>query len=150
MSASSAWGSKGFKVVTAICDGCAWKVMLWDLRAFWQLELETLSHFCPLSGAALILEKPLGTSGCSVKSGHHEPAGHTTATQLDHQKTVPRSLPAICAPAKGKKKKKNYHKRRDTESEGKNSCPGRCGKICQAAFLLSHGFPKVKMSEDTK
>ncbi|XP_029685699.1 transient receptor potential cation channel subfamily M member 3 isoform X11 [Takifugu rubripes] len=30
-------------------------VMPWDLYALWQLELETFSHFCPPSGATLIL-----------------------------------------------------------------------------------------------
>lgn len=53
--ASSARGSKGFKVVAVLVDGCPSRVMPWDLRAFRQLELETLSHFCPPSGAALIL-----------------------------------------------------------------------------------------------
>lgn len=53
----SAWRSKGFKVVAAVVvvDGCPSRVMPWDLRAFRQSELETLSHFCPPSGAALIL-----------------------------------------------------------------------------------------------
>lgn len=38
-----------------VADGCPSRVMPWDLRAFRQLELETLSHFCPPSGATLIL-----------------------------------------------------------------------------------------------
>lgn len=99
--APSSWESKGIKVVAVVIDGCLSRVMPWDLRAFRQLELETLSHFCPPSGAVLILvlEKLPGTSGCTVKSGHHEPTGRTTATQLDHQKTVPCSLSAICTPA---------------------------------------------------
>ncbi len=57
--ASSAWGGKGSKVVAVVVavvvDGCPSRVMPWDLRAFRQLELETLSHFGPPSGAALIL-----------------------------------------------------------------------------------------------
>lgn len=53
--ASSAWGSKGSKVVAVVLDGFPSMVMPWDLRAFRQLELETLSHFSPPSGAALIL-----------------------------------------------------------------------------------------------
>ncbi len=53
--ASAAWGSKGFKVVAVLVDGCPSWVMPWDLRAFRQLELETLSYFCPPSGAVLIL-----------------------------------------------------------------------------------------------
>lgn len=53
--ASSARGSKGFTVVSVAVDGCPSRVMPWDLRAFRLLELEILSYFCPLGGAALIL-----------------------------------------------------------------------------------------------
>lgn len=52
---SSARGSEGFKVVAVVVDGCPSRVMPWDLRAFRLLELEIRSHFCPPSGAALIL-----------------------------------------------------------------------------------------------
>lgn len=47
--------SEGFKVVAVVADGCPLRVMPWDSCAFWQLELEILSCFCPPSGAALIL-----------------------------------------------------------------------------------------------
>ncbi|KAK5932919.1 hypothetical protein CgunFtcFv8_004588 [Champsocephalus gunnari] len=97
--APSARGGKGFTSAAVVFDGCPSWVMPWDLRASRQLELETLSLFCPPCGAALI-QVP-GTSGCTVKRGNHEPAGCTTADQLDHQETVPRSLPAICTPAQG-------------------------------------------------
>lgn len=53
--ASSACGSKGSKVVAVVLDGFPSMVMPWDLHAFRQLELETLSHFSPPGGAALIL-----------------------------------------------------------------------------------------------
>lgn len=46
----------GVKVAAVfVVDGFPSMVMPWDWRAFRCLELETLSHFCPPSGAALIL-----------------------------------------------------------------------------------------------
>lgn len=50
-----AWSRKGFKVVAVTADGCLSRVMPWDLHDIRQLELETLSHFCPPCGAELIL-----------------------------------------------------------------------------------------------
>lgn len=53
--ASSSWGRQGATAVAEAADGFPSRAMPWDLRAFQQLELETLPHLCPLGGAALIL-----------------------------------------------------------------------------------------------
>lgn len=49
-------GGGGVKAAAVVVvDGFPSMVMPWDWRAFRRSELETLSHFCPPSGAALIL-----------------------------------------------------------------------------------------------
>ncbi|CAL8296544.1 unnamed protein product, partial [Gadus morhua 'NCC'] len=43
--------------------------------------------------------KTSGTRGPAGHRRHHEPAGRSAAHELDHQETVPRSLPALSATA---------------------------------------------------
>lgn len=106
----------------------------WSCPGTWQLfgsrSWRPSPIFAPWVGQHLsrCQEKKPGTSGSAAKSGHHEPAGCTTATQLDHQKAVPCSLPAICTLAKGK-----GTPGRESGGRTRNKMLGEmCRKTCQA------------------